>query len=389
MKKWILLLCLCIGLTGCAAEVAPPRETPGQTADAPPQKPETEPEETPEPEPEPTTEELAENLLAEMTLEEKVGQLFIARYPDKGALTSIDAYHLGGYILFAKNFESETPETIRITTDAIQEQSKIPMLIAVDEEGGAVNRVSLYSQYRDEPFAAGRDLFAAGGWDRVAEDTAEKAALLQSLGLNVNFAPVCDVSTNPGDYIYPRAFGGDAAQTAAYVKTVVTAMKEAQIGSVLKHFPGYGDNTDTHTGIAVDDRIYDTFVNSDFLPFQAGIDAGADAILVSHNIVSSIDPELPASLSPAVHDILRTELGFTGVIVTDELSMQAIQDYTQGEEAAILAVEAGNDLLCCTDYALQYAAVLSAVESGRISEERINQSVMRILCWKYDLGLLS
>ena len=157
---------------------------------------------------------------------------------------------------------------------------------------------------------------------------------------------------------------------------------------VLKHFPGYGDNEDTHTGIAHDGRSWDTFVTSDFLPFQAGIDAGAQMVLVSHNIVSAMDSRLPASLSPEVHRILREELGFTGVIVTDDLYMDGVRHFTGDEEAAVLAVQAGNDLLCCTDFQTQVPAVLAAVERGEITEERIDQSVLRILELKMALGLL-
>lgn len=179
----------------------------------------------------------------------------------------------------------------------------------------------------------------------VVSDTIEKAALLQSLGVNVNLAPVCDVSNNPSDYIYPRTFGKDAKQTAAYVKTVVETMNGRKLGAVLKHFPGYGSNVDTHTGIATDTRPYTSFETADFLPFQAGIAAGAGGVLVSHNIVTCMDETLPASLSPAVHRVLRDTLGFNGVIMTDDLMMEAIKQYTGAQKAAVLAVRAGNDMV--------------------------------------------
>lgn len=176
--------------------------------------------------------------------------------------------------------------------------------------------------------------------------------------------------------------------TAEYARRVVKVMGEEQMGSVLKHFPGYGDNVDTHTGIAVDEREMEQFRQEDFLPFQAGIEAGAGAVLVSHNIVLCMDEDTPASLSPEVHRILREELGFGGVIMTDDLSMDAITEYAGAKEAAVLAVEAGNDLLCCTDFEVQAAAVLAAVQDGRISEERIEESARRVLAWKQALGLL-
>lgn len=160
------------------------------------------------------------------------------------------------------------------------------------------------------------------------------------------------------------------------------------MGSVLKHFPGYGNNTDTHTGIAIDKRSLESFRQNDFLPFESGIEAGATVVLVSHNIVNSIDSEHPASLSAAAHNILREELGFDGLIITDDLYMDAIRQYTYGEEAAVMAVMAGNDLLCCTDYETQYPAVLQAVKEGKITEERINESVLRILQTKIDMGVI-
>lgn len=160
------------------------------------------------------------------------------------------------------------------------------------------------------------------------------------------------------------------------------------MGCVLKHFPGYGNNADTHTGISYDRRPYETFTSSDFLPFQAGIESGADMVLVSHNIVDCMDAQFPASLSPEVHRILREELGFSGVIVTDDLAMDGIRTFTGDTQAAVQAVLAGNDLLCCTDFETQIPAVLQAVETGEISMEQIDASVLRILELKISLGIL-
>ena len=171
------------------------------------------------------------------------------------------------------------------------------------------------------------------------------------------------------------------------MRTVVEAMGERGMGSVLKHFPGYGNNADTHTGIAVDDSPYDSFAASDFLPFRAGIEAGADIVLVSHNIVSCMDSAYPASLSPRVHEILREDLGFTGVTVTDDLYMDGIRDFVDVEGAAVQAVLAGNDLLCCTDFEVQIPAVLAAVEQGVVPEARVDEAVRRVLTLKQKLGL--
>ena len=345
---------------------------------------------------EPTPEELAaqqvEDLLASLTLEEKVGQLFFVRVPDTDAVSDVSTYHLGGYILFGRDTADKTADaliqTIQSYQDAAAADSGIPLLIGVDEEGGTVVRVSAYPAFRAGRFQSPQALFAEGGLERIQSDTEEKDTLLASLGINVNLAPVCDVSTSPADFINARAFGQDAQSTSNYVRTVVEQMNADGMGMVLKHFPGYGSNVDTHTGIAQDDRPLEQFRSSDFLPFAAGIKAGAQAILVCHNIVSCMDDTLPASLSPAVHKVLREELGFDGVVMTDDLVMQAITDYTGDADAAVLAVQAGNDMLISSDFVTQYNAVLTAVQNGTISENTIRDAAVRVLRWKIQLGLI-
>lgn len=330
----------------------------------------------------------AQELLDGMTLEEKVGQMFIARCPETDAAQLAADYHLGGYILFGRDFKDKTAEQVTTDIQSYQDAAEIPLLIAVDEEGGTVNRVSSNPNLRSSPFRSPQSLYSEGGLELVRSDAQEKCRLLESLGININFAPVCDVSQDPADFIYDRTLGRDAQETSQYVAAVVETMAEEGMGSVLKHFPGYGNNTDTHTGVAYDDRPYDTFLTSDFLPFQAGIAAGADMVLVSHNIVSAMDETSPASLSPEVHRVLREDLGFTGVIVTDDLVMDGVRDFAGDDEAAVLAVQAGNDLLCCTDFQTQVPAVLAAVESGEITEEQIDAAVLRVLTMKLRLGIL-
>ncbi len=330
----------------------------------------------------------AQELLDGMTLEEKVGQMFIARCPETDAAQLAADYHLGGYILFGRDFKDKTAEQVTTDIQSYQGAAEIPLLIAVDEEGGTVNRVSSNPNLRSSPFRSPQSLYSEGGLELVRSDAQEKCRLLESLGININFAPVCDVSQDPADFIYDRTLGRDAQETSQYVAAVVETMAEEGMGSVLKHFPGYGNNTDTHTGVAYDDRPYDTFLTSDFLPFQAGIAAGADMVLVSHNIVSAMDEASPASLSPEVHRVLREDLGFTGVIVTDDLVMDGVRDFAGDDEAAVLAVQAGNDLICCTDFQTQVPAVLAAVESGEITGEQIDAAVLRVLTMKLRLGIL-
>lgn len=325
--------------------------------------------------------------LVKMTLEEKVGQMFLVRCPEE-AIEGIKEYKIGGYVLFSEDFKGETKDSLVKKLEGYQEASKVPLLFAVDEEGGTVVRVSSYPAFRETPFSAPRKLFEKGGMELIAADAKEKAELLLALGITVNLAPVCDISKNKSAFMYERSFGEDAKETADYVATVVTSNKKAGLGSVLKHFPGYGDNADTHKGIVYDSRSYETYTESDFKPFIAGIEAGAGAVMVSHNIVQCMDADMPASLSARVHQILREKLSFEGVILTDDLYMDAIQDFTGKQAAAVAAVLAGNDMLCCTDFEVQIPAVITAVKDGRISEERIDEAVMRILRWKAELGLL-
>ena len=331
----------------------------------------------------------AQELLENMTLEEKVAQVFLFRCPSENALAAVQTYQPGGFMLFAKDFDGKTAEQIRTELESYQQASKIPMFLAVDEEGGTVVRVSRNANLAPKPFQSPQQVFQSGGMQAIVDDTVQKTQLLQSLGLNVNLAPVADVSTNPSDFMYARTFGQGAAETADYVKNSVATYNQQRMACALKHFPGYGNNVDTHTGIAVDHRRYETFMESDFLPFAAGIEEGAPMVLVSHNIVNCMDSEHPASLSPEVHRVLREDLGFTGLILTDDLSMEAIPAYTGGENPCAAAINAGNDLLLSSDLQADYNALLAAVQDGTVTEERLDESVLRILamkcCTQYQL----
>ena len=395
----LLLALLLLAAAGCGGNSGEEPTDPtgqGQTDNAPPpqepEEPPTQPEEPEEPEPDPRQEAI-DALLSDMTLEEKVGQMFFVRCPDVQAAEMVSEYHLGGYLLFGRDFQDNagewlTAEAFTNTMAAYQAAADIPLLIGVDEEGGTVARATrnpnLFAAKRKSPQA----VYAQGGMEAILADTRQVNEGLLSYGINVNFAPVADVSTDSADFIYDRAFGQDAAATADYVSQVVAEMDAEGIGSVLKHFPGYGSNADTHTGVAIDQRPYETFVSGDFLPFQAGIDAGADCVLVSHNVVTAMDDALPASLSPEVHRILREELGFTGVILTDDLAMDAVEAYAEDGSAAVLAVLAGNDMIVTTDYRVQIPLVIAAVEEGTVDEGLIDRAVVRVLTWKHDLGLI-
>ncbi len=325
-----------------------------------------------------------EDRLAAMTLEEKVGQLFWARVPSSHQIEDLRSYHLSGYILFGRDFEGRSLEDIKALTKGYQAAAKIPLLIGSDEEGGTVTRIS---SILETPFQSPMALYHQGGMEAVLADTKQKAELLKSVGINAGLFPVADLARDQSAFIYDRTIGQDAQTTASYVQRVVEELKKSKVGSTLKHFPGYGDNGDSHTAIIQDNRSLDELRQADFLPFQAGIDAGADSVLVSHNILSKIDT-VPSSISPKITDLLRKELHFKGVIMTDDFDMAGLADFVSQEEAAFQVIVAGNDLILGSSYQTQIPYLLKKISSGELTEERIDESVRRILTWKYDLGLL-
>lgn len=327
--------------------------------------------------------------LDKMSLEEKVGQMILAYHPDQDAVATQKKYQFGGYIFFAKYFKNNTPEGVVADMTAFQDASDIKMLLAVDEEGGTVNRISKYPMYRDEPFASPQEIFHGGGWDGIVADAKEKCAFLKILGLNTNLAPVADVPYDKKNYIYNRAFGTDPETVSDFVEYVTNECKDAKVISCLKHYPGYGDAGDTHRTVIEDTRDEQVLDTRDSMPFQAGIAAGTPMIMVSHTIVDAYDAKNPASLSKAVHNVLRSRLGFDGVIITDDLAMSGVTKFVADPgKAAVQAVQAGNDMICAGNPIQQYEAILTAVKDGTISEERINESVMRILEMKKTYGLI-
>ena len=375
-------------LTECG-QTPPKPVTPDQQVEpAPtvPQEPVLTPEEQAEQErlaAEQAREKRLQTLLDSMTLEEKVGQLFFVRCPETNAVEDISTYHLGGYLLFSRDFKDGdnwlTKEQFLEKIQSYQDAAEIPLFIGSDEEGGTVTRASRNPNLFSETFKSPQKLNYIGGIEEILRDTDTRSRELRALGINVNFAPVCDVSTDPKDFIYDRTLGQDANMTADYVRLVVPAMTEGGTLPVLKHFPGYGNNVDTHTGIAVDQRPMETFENSDLLPFQAGIDAGAPFVLVSHNIVTCMDADLPASLSPAVHRVLRETCGFEGIAITDDLAMDAVQAYAKNGAVAVMALQAGNDMIITTDYRTQIPAVIAAVQDGTLDESVIDNACLRVL----------
>ena len=376
-----LLLIVFLFATGCQAAPTP--------SASPASTPTTAPSATPAPTPTPTPDPVEEALSA-MTTEEKVGQLLIAGFYEteagEEARSYIQDYHVGGLILYGRNVESAQQLTDLTNGLKALVGDGVPLFLSTDQEGGMVERMPPEIQKLPNAYD-------------VSDPAAFGSALgteCAAFGLNTDFAPSLDIWSNPNNTVIGRrAFGSDAETVTQRGLACLTAMEESGIIPVVKHFPGHGDtDTDSHVGLPVVDKTREELLEMELLPFQAAIDAGAPAVMVGHILMTQIDPDKPATLSSeVVTGLLREELGFDGVVFTDDLTMGAItQNYGLGE-AAVLAVEAGCDLLLVCHEAGSvdqvYTALLDAVDTGRITEDRLDQSVRRILTLKQDYGLTS
>ncbi|SEG66252.1 beta-N-acetylhexosaminidase [Nonomuraea solani] len=385
-----------IALTACgggggSAQTAPPvRTTPSQSPlESPPQ----------------AKASPVARVLSKMSTEEKVGQLLMpvlygtaadtvsgenqARYAAQTPAKVVAKYHLGGVILFPQNVKS-VAQVVGLTNGLQQSAKGVPLLIGTDQENGLVSRMS--ALMTDFPGAAEIGATKNLGLSRaVAKATGDE---LRSLGVNLDFAPVADVNVNPRNpVIGRRAFGNDPKKVAKMVAAAVEGFGDAKIASTAKHFPGHGDTSvDSHTGLPVIKHTKAEWERIDAPPFRAAIGAGVDAVMSAHIVFPKLDPSGdPATLSkPILTGLLREKLGFKGVISTDALNMAGVRKKYNDGEIAVRAVLAGADLLLMpNDLPKAYEAVLAAVKSGRISKERLDQSVTRLLTLKQNRGLLT
>lgn len=339
--------------------------------------------------------ELACSKVKELTLEQKIGQMLLVSYDSKE-----DTHSYGGVLFFEKDFKDKSIEQVKQMISSIYSISQIPLLTAVDEEGkngtNGVVRVSSNrkltscNEYlKGNTFSNAQTLYSLGGFQLIHTDTIEKSKFLYQLGLNLNLAPIADICQK-GDYMYHRSIGLDEYGTSTYIKTVLSASKKAkkdgnEVSYCLKHFPGYGSNLDTHIGLSKDSRTIEE-IKKDIISFEVGIKEGAEAIMISHNIISSIDGSNPASISSNINKLLRKDLNFTGIIITDALNMKALNSI-EGNKY-VKAVLAGNDILIVTDGKLALQDIKNAVLEGQIGEEIINDAVTRIIAWKYYKNML-
>ncbi len=341
-----------------------------------------------------------EAVIAEMPITEKVAGLFIvtpeaitgvqtATEAGVGTKEALDEYAVGGLIYFAKNIVSKEQLTQMIGNT--KEYSRYPLFIAVDEEGGSVSRVAGAGLAPKQLSAS--EIGATGDPNNAYLAGNAIGGYLAEIGFNVNFAPVADLNNVSGSAMVGRTYGSTAAEASPFVVSMVTGLQEQGVLGCLKHFPGIGSTTsDTHNGLAYTNRTVDEFRNEEFQVFRAGIDAGVKMIMVGHVTAEglagngeSVGNPLPASMSESIiTGYLRNELGYQGVIITDAMNMSAISQYYSSEQAAVMALRAGCDMILMPENFIQaYAGVLNAVVDGTISEERINDSLRRIYRIKY------
>jgi len=350
-------------------------------------------------------------ILRKMTLREKVGQLFIIR-PDaldvfqtpaqvnnssaagvtalsEAMAEQLKDHPVGGIAMFGKNITD--PEQLAGFIETLQTTSDIPLFLAVDEEGGPVARLANHAAFDLPRYKSAAAVGASGDPSDALAMGAVIGAYLRKYGFNMDFAPVADVNTNPDNpVIGNRAFSSDAKTAAEMASAMADGLKQQGIVPVFKHFPGHGDTAeDSHSGIAVSHKTKEEMESCEWLPYQSL--TGEDCVMVGHIAAPEVTGNLtPASMSPQiVNDILRQQLGFEGLVMTDSLAMGAITEEYDSGEAAIKAIEAGCDVLLGPEnFQEAFEALVEAVKSGTISEGRIDESVHRILLFKKAYGIL-
>ena len=324
--------------------------------------------------------EEAEKILQNMTIYEKIGQMFIGSYSSDKAIEQIEKYHVGGFILFEEDLMKYTKEQLTEELEKVQNKSKILLAFSVDEEGGTVCSVSKY--FRNKTFPSPRESFSKGGIQEILKIEKEKRDLLRNLGFNLNLAPVADISTNENGYMYNRSLGENATITSEYINAVVDDYIKDNFTCCLKHFPGYGDNKNTPDDVAHDVRSLEYLKTHDLIPFFNAINHNAPMIMFSHNILHKIDELYPTSISITMHNMLRYQYFYSGLIITDSLSMEAIEQYVGDNSVGALAVLAGNDIILTSLLEKHIEQVINAYKNKTISEKTINTAAKRVIAWK-------
>ncbi len=351
--------------------------------------------------------ELADEYLSKMSLEEKVGQVFMLnleqldrrkgnyyefRKCTKTMQKNIAKYHVGGVILFSRNIHGR--KQLTKMTSGLQEADRTPLFIAVDEEGGRVARIASNKKMKTTVFPSAEQIGKSKDDEYTYEMGKTIGSEIKELGFNVDFAPVADVKTSElNEEIGNRSFGSDPEQVSEHVSAFIQGLDKVGICGAVKHFPGQGSSKgDTHVGSVDIDSSITRLRKTDFVPFEAGIAAGADFAMVSHISVSKVTESAePASMSELImQTILREELGFQKIIVTDAFDMASIVEHYTSAEAALNAFKGGADLILMPeDFEEAYQAIFSAVTDGTIEMGRLDASVLRILAVKIQRGFIT
>lgn len=327
--------------------------------------------------------------MQDMSTEQMVGQLILGTCPtDDSAKNLMSRYALSGFLFSADNFYEMDADEIKSTISGYQSSADTKMIMAVEEEGGAVTALSDLDAFPEYDFYSPRETFANGGMDALTDMETQKAQMLSSVGINLNLAPVCDMAEEMTQLMYSRSLGGTVNETSQYVSEATTISQGKGVSVALKHFPGYGTTPDTYGALAVDSREVSVFEENDFMPFEAGIAEGAHCVMVSNALVEKLDPTCIASLSDYIHTVLKTRVGFSGIVITDNLDNDDYSEYANGNDVYVQAVLAGNDLILVDDVESAYKAILDAVNDSTISEDVLKQTCMRVLAYKYTAGIM-
>ena len=346
----------------------------------------------------------AQQLLENMTLEEKIGQLFVVRATaldlnktqgsvtvcDDSVKAALSQYHVGGVVYFQDNIRD--PQQLTKLSSDLQSASKYPLFITADEEGGNVTRIALDPDFQVKRFTSMLSVGNTGDTAQANDVGQTIGKYMKEYGMNLDLAPVADIFSNPNNTVIgDRAFGKDAKSVSLMVNACVKGFHEQGMMTCLKHFPGHGDTTaDSHYGTAVVDRTWNELLEMELVPFIESLDE-TDMIMAAHVSLPKVTGDnTPASLSKTMlTDKLRTELGFNGVIITDSLGMGAVTKDNPPQEIPVKVLEAGGDILLMPEsLPTAFNGVLNAVKSGRLSVNRIEQSVKRILELKEKYGLI-
>lgn len=350
-------------------------------------------------------EEQAAQLVSQMTLEDKIAQMFVitpnaltgyASGVTAAGDTTKEAYQsrpVGGIVYMADNLTDPEQTTTMLSNmqEIARERTGLPVFLCVDEEGGSVARIAGNDAFGVTDVGNMSDIGASGDVQNAYNAGSTIGSYLAALGFNVDFAPVADVLTNPDNQVIgQRSFGSDAQTVAGMVTSELQGLSAAGVYGMVKHFPGHGGTSgDSHDGAVSTDKTLEELMAEELVPFQSAIDGGVNFVMVGHISAPNVTGDnAPATLSKVlITDVLRGQMGYNGIVITDAMNMEAITGFYNSDKAAVLAVTAGADMILMpADYNTAYTGILNAVNDGTITEERINESVTRIVKAKLAMG---